>query len=152
MKQFGTWLALITLAFISKIAPAQAAHPEQPTYVSMLQLITVPEQFDGKRISVVGFLRIGREVSRIYLHQEDDKHQILTNSVTVDVTEQMGRDKARINSKYVKMLGIFHVRNRLSAQFAAGEITNIESCEMWSDPEHPISVKLKEIPGVTSSQ
>ena len=39
--------------------------PEQPEYASMLQLVVTPERFDGKLVSVIGFLYLGKEADEL---------------------------------------------------------------------------------------
>jgi hypothetical protein len=47
----------------------------------MIQLIATPEKFDGKTISVVGFLAVEPEDARLYLRlRETSKRSIYTTS------------------------------------------------------------------------
>lgn len=128
---------------------AQTVSPEKRTYVSMLQLIATPEKFDGKQVVVTGFLQLGHEADLLYVHQEDQKHGILENAIEVEATEEMGKNKAKLNMKYVRLLGVFKAPDKRKSPFLGGMIANIENCDLWSDPEHPMSIKLKELVGTS---
>lgn len=77
--------------------------------ISLIELISTPEKFDGKMVRVDGFLRIhhgkpGITVSMLYLHKEDADY-FLSNSVLVDVNDFILRSKEKLDSRYVSMTG-----------------------------------------------
>lgn len=118
---------------------------DQPLYVSMLQLITTPERFDHKLVSVVGFLTVEREGDRLFAHQEDALHSILGNAVLIEGTKEMFRDRERLQLKYVKILGTFEASGRKRNPFYSGSVVRLRSCEFWSDPAHPSQGKIREL-------
>jgi hypothetical protein len=115
----------------------------------MLQLIATPEQFNGKLISVIGFLTMEHEGDRLFVHQEDAVHAILNNAIQVERTKQMFADREKLDLKYVKLIGTFQARDGQKIPFFSGAIV-VKSCDLWSDPAHPISQRIREIPGVSS--
>lgn len=132
---------LVALLSIPSVAQELSVNGQRITYVSMLQLIATPERFDGKLISVIGFLQLGRERDVLYVHEEDATHLILASGVPLDRTDEVGKGLKSLDEKYVKVLGIFRAGGKHTVPFS-GNITRIEKCELWSDPEAPISQRV----------
>lgn len=109
---------------------------EQPTEASLVQLIATPEKFEGKTVSVVGFLVLTPERSVLYMRDEDYKHSILMNGIWVERNDIVKKNIAQLKLKYVKMVGVFSTKIS-NAGFLAGGITDVQQCIPWSDPEHP---------------
>jgi hypothetical protein len=124
---------------------AQSA--QQPLFVSMLQLLTSPDKFDGKVVSVIGFLTIDHEGDRLFAHQEDAVHVILGSALEIQGTKQMLADREKIDMKYVKVLGTFQASDRRRTPFFSGAIVSVQSCEFWSDPKTPMSQVIRRQPG-----
>jgi hypothetical protein len=132
--------------------PPTAAEPWSPIPASMIQLIATPQRFDGKLVLVDGFLAMAREYPALFLHREDLENALLSNAVWVDPTEQMGRDRDKINLRYVRLVGVFHAfrmgeRGHNKIFGMSGGITDIKSCTLWSDPAHPRSRKWNDAAG-----
>jgi hypothetical protein len=125
-----------------------APAPQQILYVSVLQLIATPGQYNDKLICVIGFLKMGHEGDLLFLHEEDGKHVILENAVRVQGTEQMRKESEKLDNKYVKLTGVFQAGDRGKLPFFSGKIAEVRTCEFWSDPNNPISRKIRELPGV----
>src|SRR5271163_1203735 len=92
----------------------QSLGQDHPTSVSLIELIASPERFDSKLVTVQGFLRIGHEQKHaaqaiLYLHEEDAKNMLGSNSILVLPSEQMLQDKEKIDREYVMLTGFFHV-------------------------------------------
>ncbi len=144
--RFSILLILVALVSVQSPGWAQTPSSAKPKTMSMFQLIATPERFDGRFISVVGFLTLGRERDGLFAYETDAVHHLSSNGVLVDSTEKMREQAASLNRKYVILVGTFKKADK--DQFIAGTITNITRCEIWSDPAKPISLRLKEIPGV----
>jgi hypothetical protein len=93
---------------------------QQAVSVSMLHLLTTPEQFDGKLVSVIGFLTMDHEGDLLFAHQEDAVHVILGNAVQIVGTKQMFAEREKLDMKYVKVLGTFKAGNRRRIPFYSG--------------------------------
>src|SRR5262249_34050359 len=78
--------------------------------VSLVQLIATPEAFDGKLVSVIGFLRLDSEDSRLYLAESDYLHNIPYNGVWVEMTIT-SRTFEKIDSTYVHVVGTFRAHS-----------------------------------------
>lgn len=144
-KGLAGLIVVIALALVQSQGQGQTPSPPRPTIVSMVQLIATPERFDGRLISVRGFLTLGREHDRLSAYEADAVH-FLSNAVDVERTEKMNADAAFLNRKYVVIVGVFRQADK--QQLHIGTITKITRCQFWSDPAKPISLRLKEIPGV----
>jgi hypothetical protein len=81
---------------------------ESPIHLSLVQLIAIPERFDGKLVSVTGFLHVDRELAVLFLGENDRNHAILENAITFHLNEQMGKDTKKLNENYVGLIGVFH--------------------------------------------
>jgi hypothetical protein len=140
-------ITLLTPCLLAAAVLAQES--SQPVKVSLVQLIATPEKFDGKLVSVQGFLDMDREGDLLYLHQSDSENVILSNAIWVRRTEQMGKDKAKLNMKYVKVTGAFRLGFKEQLGNPSNGIPEVQSVELWSDPAHPVSQRIRQIPGVS---
>ena len=142
MKRIAALLVLFLVlpaAFRSSANPNSPQKPvgSQPTVVSLIQLIATPERFDGKMVSVVGFLGVDPEEARLYVNEEDYKQYIPGNGVWVDENKQMQTDIELIDLHYVTLVGVFKQKG-LPTHMAVGAadsgITDIRQCLPWLTP------------------
>lgn len=126
------------------LATAQSS-TEQPIPVSLIQLIANPEKYDGKLVFGIGFLNLSREGDILYVSREDFDNVILENGIWIDRTEEIGRNREKLNLKYVKFVGTFHAGHRGHAYYHSGGMSDIKSCIAWSDPGHPLRQKMDEM-------
>lgn len=144
MRKF---LQILVMMFPAVVGGANDQH-QQPEHLSLIQLISNPEKYDGKRVSVVGFLYFGGvDGDGLYLHKEDCDNAIGSNGLMVDRTKQMFQERERLYDNYVLIVGVFRREEIPPLHFSPGRITGIERCELWSQPDHPISQRLKELRG-----
>ena len=145
------WASALLMLPYSGIAQGQQQQ-QQPLRVSLVQLIATPERYDGKLVSVVGFLAFGFEGDWLSLHKEDYDNGIGANAVRVDRTKQMLRDIEKLDRNYVLIIGVFR-REETSFGFASiGHIVNTEKCELWSQPAHPRTERFREMQGQEPKQ
>jgi len=135
--------------------PTEPRNPKviqpQPIGASLINLIATPERYDGKMVSVVGFLSVESEDVRLYLSRDDYRYNIAGNGIYIDANKEVTRDIESKDGHYVQIAGIFKLRG-LPAHYpgGAGEagISDIRQC--WPVPEftdtHPRQLK-KETPG-----
>jgi hypothetical protein len=81
--------------------------PNDPQFVSLLQLICNPEKYDGKLISVVGFLHLERGGDLLYHSEEDYKHGIAENAVWIERNDEVSAKTSAVDLKYVTVIGVF---------------------------------------------
>jgi hypothetical protein len=139
-------LVVVVMAF-AVAGGAQDRHP-LAEHVSLIQLISSPEKYDGKRVNVVGYLSFdGVDGDGLYLHKEDCDNGIGANGFLVDRTKEMLREREKLYDNYVLIVGVFRRERLPYYDYSPGRITNIERCELWSEPGHPIAEKLKALRG-----
>ena len=116
---------------------------EEPTNVTLVQLIANPEKFDGKLVRVIGFLRLEFEGDVLYLHREDYENAILGNGIWVEVNPLIAKKRADLNMSYVLLEGVFNSRERGHMGMWSGELQQVRRAEVWraarraSSPDKP---------------
>jgi hypothetical protein len=134
-------IAVIALFMLQSAAKPQA---QDITPISLIQLIATPDKFEGRIISVVGFLQMTREADYLYVSELDYKNVISPNSVLVERSEAMGKDRLKLTLKYVRVVGIVHIKN-IGNKRPNISVERVSTCELWSDPEHPLIDRVKEL-------
>lgn len=141
-------IALI-LASVLTFGSAEVGQ-DRPRPVSLIQLIATPEKFDGKKVSIIGFLTLGEhpeffgQQPMLFLHEEDAKNILRANALWVVPNDQMRQDREKINQEYVIVTGRFRAASGVDpGAYQGGTITDVQSCEFWSDPRHPLGVKVE---------
>ena len=109
--------------------------------VSLVQLIATPEKFDGKMVTVRGYLEsMGAHHDStahfLSLGREDAQNR-LDNAVVVAASEQMRRDEEKINHMYVTLTGMSRTV-RTSNGSSASTIKDVQRCTVWPYPKRPI--------------
>jgi len=144
---------VVLIFFFRLIGSAQEPQPPQrPINVSLLQLIATPEKFNDKLVDVEGFLDMSREGDLLYLHQIDSENGLLSNAIWVRRTEQMGKEKAKLHMKYVRVVGTFRLDFKEQLGTPSSGIPDVRKVEIWSDPANPMSRKIGQIPGVSPNR
>lgn len=139
---------LLVLAIASFLAPGRdPSMQERPIAADFIELVAVPDRYEGKVITVRGFLRIGERPETnqgapiLYFHREDFENA-LGNSFWVEPNEQMRRDQEKLNLMYVVCAGRF-VRLGPPGDPDARTfvIKEVQGCTPWSDPNRPKNLK-----------
>lgn len=131
MKKFPILVLLIVLC-AGPTSPAPQAR-----MVSMIQLISNPEKYDGKVVTVIGFMRIGIEADSLYLSHEDDQHGILADALWFERNPKIMEQSEILDMNYVLLTGVFVAKPISYDPAAAGGITGITRAERWSELKHP---------------
>ena len=116
----------MTIMLLSASSAAPVSHAQNPirNTVSIVQLIARPEKYDRKVVRVMGFLRLEFEGDAIYLHEDDYRHAILKNGLTIVRNAKMEELADRLDLHYVILEGTFDVRSG-NMGLNSGTITNI---------------------------
>jgi hypothetical protein len=142
---------VVALSACTLLPAAYAQHnPSAPIRVSLVQLLVNPAQFDGKLVTVYGYLSMSREGDLLYLQPSDADNAILSNAIWIHRTEQMGKDRMHLNRKYVVVTGICQIGFREQLGTPSNGIRNVHGVGFWSDPNNPINVRIGQMPGVSS--
>jgi hypothetical protein len=122
-------LELVTLLAALIYLAACTRNPMREN-VSLLQLISTPERFDGKPVRVIGYVRVEFEGNAIYLHQEDYEHFIPTNGLRLDdpLCFQGAQHDERFNSGYAYVVGTFKSNRASELNIWSGTISHISLC------------------------
>jgi len=101
-------LTAILLLVFTVYGEAADQRPKEISYnVSIIRLIACPEKYDGKRVTVRGFLRLGFEDIALYMHREDYERSLLANSIYVSLTEKQIEKFRKYDRQYVVITGVF---------------------------------------------
>ena len=133
---------ILAVLILSTSVLAQDQNPPPPI-VSLVQLLSSPEKYDGKHIAVMGFLTIGQENNVLYLGKNDYDNALLPNSVWIELSDGMIKNRNELTMKYVRVVGVFHQGHSGRSRVFVGGISGISDCSVLSDPDHPFSEKLK---------
>ena len=108
------------------------------TEVSMVQLLSTPEKYDGNLVRVIGVGNLEFEGNYLSLSKEDHKYGA-GNSVWIELGEKaISYDEAKeYNGKYVIVEGLFDKDDRGHFDMFCGSIKNISRYQLWekSDEE-----------------
>ena len=130
MSRLIVWSLLVLLGENSVATtifgfPSIERRPDQQS-VSLIQLIANPDAFDGKNLSVGGYLVISREYENSLLLDENaDRHHMYANSVGVEFdgssakVQQKGKE---LHRHYVIIAGRFKAHDSV---FGSGTLHDV---------------------------
>lgn len=100
--------------------------------VTMLQLITAPEKYDGEFVRVIGVSSYDFEKSCITLSKEDSKYSI-GNSIWIEFDEKLASSEEfeLYNGEYVILEGFFDMDDCGHLGQYCGSIKSINRYELW---------------------
>jgi hypothetical protein len=131
-------LSSLALAFL--LTAATTSRPSEvgrriAAPVSVLQLVAVPEKYDGKSVSVVGYLELQVENDVIYLHREDRDFGLYANSLRVEFEPKLTeKEKSMCNLHYVYVRGKFDANDKGPHSDMGGSIKQAEAILVWPGP------------------
>ena len=102
------------------------------TGVSMVQLLSMPERYDGKLVRVIGVGNLEFEGNYLSISKEDYKYAA-GNSVWIELGDKaISYDEAKeYNGKYVIVEGFFDKDDRGHFDMFCGSIKNISRYQLW---------------------
>ncbi|MFL5386343.1 MAG: hypothetical protein ACJ8GN_27815 [Longimicrobiaceae bacterium] len=99
--------------------------------VSIIQLIARPEQFDGRKVRVIGYLWLEFEGNAIYLSEGDQKHGLTKNGLWVDFARGTLETGREYSGHYVLVEGIFRAGRHGHMSLWSGTIEGITRATLW---------------------
>ncbi|HET9765797.1 MAG TPA: hypothetical protein VFS60_03055, partial [Thermoanaerobaculia bacterium] len=108
-----TLLAAALSAVIVVIVGGTACKPAGPsrdgsgTLVSLIQLIAVPQQYDHKKVIVVGYLHLEMEGNALYLHESDFQRGLTPNALRLQFERGHEPVGSAAADGYVLVQGVF---------------------------------------------
>lgn len=133
----------IIMVFCAFLFPRAVVAQDTPIPVSIIELMASSQKYSGKVISVEGYLVIGQGPKHgveadLYLHEEDARNLLGYNMLRVLPSKQMIINREKISRMYVILTGLVktvQAENGLDVI----EITHVQSCVPWSNPDRPLS-------------
>ena len=124
--------AALTIEAVESFSQRSGPDARDVSDVSLIELIANPLRYDGKRIQVIGFLRLEFEGDALYLHREDFENAISKNAIWFDRPRDLSKKQVEaVNSKYAICEGIFKARDHGHMGMFSGAITGITWVEPW---------------------
>jgi hypothetical protein len=122
----GSVLLLAALLWAGS-SRAQAADPDE---VSMIRIISSPDDWDGRLVRIYGYFVTDFEGTAIYLHADDYENSLYTNGLWVE----LGPIRGLIPSDcYVLMEGVFDADEHGHFGLWSGAITGVTRVMAWGD-------------------
>ena len=94
--------------------------------VSIIELVANPALYDGKIVTVFGFLHLGFEDNAIYLHKEDFVHDLFGNGLWVNLATQVKAGECQ--DAYVGVEGRFNAKLGGHLGLWAGQLDEVTKC------------------------
>jgi hypothetical protein len=118
-------IVALGLVLVVALATSARADDARGSAVSLIQLIADPASFDGKRVTVTGYVVLEAENTAVYLQESDARYGITRNAVWLQtpVPDELGR--ARFHGRYVRIDGTFNARRRGHFEMFGGSIERI---------------------------
>ena len=136
VNELGAIMKMVAVACVIATLFVGQIRAQEPTNVTLVQLIGNPQKFDGKLIRVIGFLRLEFEGNVLYLHREDYENAILGDGIWVDVTPTMQKQSGTLNMSYVLLEGTFDSKDKGHLGMWSGAITSIRRAQVWVSHNH----------------
>jgi len=111
---------------------AKTLTADEPPYVSLVQLIANPKDFDGKVVQVCGVVRLEFEDKAIYLHSDDLKYSLTKNGLWLDTPSTQ---KQKFNGKYVLLEGTFNAASKGHRDLWSGSLERISRIRLLRETE-----------------
>jgi len=108
---------------------ADAADPEE---VSLISIISAPDEWDGRFVRVYGYFVTEFEGTAIYLHAEDYHNALYTNGLWVELGPLGGLVPSDC---YVLMEGVVSADDHGHLGLWSGAITGVTRVMAWGDLE-----------------
>ncbi|MGZ4976197.1 MAG: hypothetical protein ACXV8O_03505 [Methylobacter sp.] len=107
------------------------SYSDEPLHVSMIQLIANPDEYQGKVIRFIGFLKLAFEGNVIYVHREDYERAIIPNGVWVDIGKEMYKSSRKLSGHYVIVEGQFNAKDKGHMGMWSGTVTAVQRLDRW---------------------
>ncbi|WP_431260871.1 hypothetical protein ACQ86G_12630 [Roseateles chitinivorans] len=133
-------IALFALMAVAAAIGLFLMPKQQPPSASLIQLIATPWGFDGRRVQIIGFVRLEFEGDAIYLHRDDEAAGIQKNGLWLEVEGLSAQERREFDGRYVLVEGTFSMQDRGHFGLWSGAIRDITRMLPKGDrlPEAPI--------------
>jgi hypothetical protein len=128
---FGRYqfICVFFMMVVTTVPSAQLrAQDETIRWISLINLIANPNAYDGKVVGTEGFLCLREEQNILYLHDEDYRHLLLKNGLTLRAEPEQIRAMEDKNYHYVRIVGTFDAHGP-GSHATSGVLRNIKRVE-----------------------
>jgi len=143
MVSFSIGLMLLTGGLGLSVGPPKKH--SGPINVGMIALLALPQKYNGKTITTIGFLNIGRlrEDDSLWLHEDDGKFSLYKNSFALDLSDDQRKQFLHLNHTYVLITGTLHSEGPEGTKMNSGIIVSITQLDGWQpyQPSSPATTK-----------
>jgi len=136
MKKCLLIAAMLVLASVVYAQNETAKEPEavdQWEEVSLIQLISAPQAYEGKKVLVIGFVNLEFEGNAVYLSEGDYKHRISKNGLWIDANDDIWNNAEKFNKHYCLIVGVVDSAHKGHMNSFSGGIKNITRFELWGE-------------------
>lgn len=105
------------------------------TKCSASKIINTPWLFHGRKVTIIGFLRIQFEANALYPSEESAKYYPLGEGIWVNIINEMKQNHNELNRNYVEITGTFNAMSHGHMGLFIGTLENIEKVSLVS-PRH----------------
>jgi hypothetical protein len=99
--------------------------------VSIIQLISTPEKYEGSVVAVTGYIHLEFEGNGIYLHKDDYQYGLNKNGLWIDLYECGSPREEEFTDGYAYVVGRFTSADRGHLDSWSGALQEIKSCQSW---------------------
>ena len=129
MKFLVLIAALAISACSERPGRAEVKSPQDQS-VSIVHVLSKPEDFDGQTIRVVGYLQLEFETYALWLHREDRVHWLLPNRIDLEASACAEKAES-VNESYVLLEGTFVILNK-GTNRERHLLQNVSRCQFWT--------------------
>jgi len=106
-------------------------------WVSLIELIANPKAYDGKRVRLIGFVRLEFEGNAIYVSKESYEAGIIKNALWLDPPKSspLARKGAVWGPQYAIVEGRFDARSLGHMRLFSGAIRDTTRLDSWAERE-----------------
>jgi hypothetical protein len=134
LQQLQLKTVTVDTAHLFKDSPYHAANYFENKYgygyeVPLVRLLTTPERYQNKRVSVHGFLYMAMEESAIYPQKSDASLGVGKNGIYIDFGDSVDMQTLmnNFNNRFVTINGVFDSNQTGHIGFNSGGITDVSS-------------------------
>ena len=115
----------VVLTILLALAVTSCVQSPRPVDVSLVNLISTPDRYDGKLVLVSGFLHLEFEGDGLYLYQDDFTHSQTKNGLWISFAANTATAAKAFSDSYVVVVGTFHSKNKGHMGLWSGSISDV---------------------------
>ncbi|WP_224484684.1 hypothetical protein [Robertkochia aurantiaca] len=85
--------------------------PAKDNLVSILNLISTPERYHGKKVTIRGYRCVGDSIETIFFQQDDCENYIYKNGLWIEYSEGQSLNELNEKSAVITVEGTFDMQN-----------------------------------------